>query len=218
MFNDFVIWYLLLLITLYPSDANLCWWTKFSLIQMMTHSSRYLNQRWYITDGTSANIYFSEIWIECKFFYSTRPLENMIFKCKFLQAYLVIFLWIGLCCMPKFASQYWFRWWLGAIRQPVPMVTKICVAIWRYWEVIGYMAPSYVTWRHRSTLLRLWLFTGQHQAITWANVDKDTCLHMAFLESIVLTCTFICHFYAVTTMNAYTVLGVIYCVMWFPWC
>ena len=95
--------------------------------------------------------------------------------------------------MPKFASQYWFRLWLVAIRQPVPMLTQICVAIWRHWEVIGYMAPSYVTWRHRSILLRLWLVTWQHQAITWANVDKDPCLHMIFLESNELTCTFICH-------------------------
>ena len=63
--------------------------------------------------------------------------------------------------------------------------------IWRHFEVIGYMAHIYVTWWHRSTVLRLWLVTWQYQAITWANVDKYPCLHMAFLERNELSCTFI---------------------------
>ena len=100
----------------------------------------------------------------------------------------VIFLWIGLCCMPKFTSQYWLRLWLGAIRQPVPMLTKTCVAR-------CCVAPTYVTWWHRSTLLRLWLVTWQHEDITWANVGKDPGLHMAFLESNEWTCTFILYSY-----------------------
>ena len=98
------------------------------------------------------------------------------------------------------------RSWLGAIRQPVPMLTKLCVAIGYNWEVIGYMAPSYVTWWHKWALLRLWLVTWQHQAITWAIVAKSPVSIWHYLCDE-LTCTFIRHFfYAVSTMKAYTVL------------
>ena len=98
------------------------------------------------------------------------------------------------------------RSWLGAIRQPVPMLTKLCVAIGYNWEVIGYMAPSYVTWWHKWALLRLWLVTWQHQAITWAIVDKGPCLHMALLVWWVDMYIYLSFFYAVSTMKAYTVL------------
>ena len=125
--------------------------------------------------------FFSEIWIECSTsFFNNNPHTKHDFQMQIFASISVDFPMNQFVLHAKVCKSI-LRSWLGAIRQPVPMLTKLCVAMGYHWEVIGCMAPSYVTWWHKWALLSLWLVTWQHQAITWAIVDKGPCLHMALL-------------------------------------